>query len=183
MDREKVIKLLAYIKVAYPGFYRNLTKEDAGTMIELYQRAFADCDYNLVSIALEEIINTDDNPYPPTIAKIKNKMYELTTEKKTPSELWNELIKAIRNGNYGAKEEFEKLSDEVKTFVGNPAQLKELASMNSDVINSVTKGQFFKQIEVIQARMKEEKQMLTEARKVRELALCVGQDVNKMLNV
>jgi len=180
LNRENVIKVLAYLKVAYPNFYKNMSRQEAEETINLYQEMFPDCDISIVTVAVKEWIQKEK--FPPTIADIKQKIYDLTTEKRTATDLWNELVSAIKNGNYGAKEEFEKLSDEVKAFVREPAQLKEMASMKSDTIHSVTKGQFFKQIEVIQARIKEEKQMLPETRKVREMALSVGQDVNGLLN-
>lgn len=182
MDREQVIKILSYLRVAYPNFYKGLSKRDAEETIAVWQDLFIDCDFNLVFIAVKEIINTSDNPYPPTISEIKQKMYDLTTETKTPSDLWNELIKALRNSGYHAEEQYMKLSPEVKAFVRNPSQLKEMAMMDSDVINSVTKGQFFKQIEVIQKRVKEDKQMLPEAREFRKLAMNIGQDISGLLD-
>ena len=55
------------------------------------------------------------------------------------------------------EEEFEKASPEVKKFFGNVRQVRELAQTNTDVVNSVTKGQFLKQYEVIVNREKEQK--------------------------
>ena len=63
-------------------------------------------------------------------------------------------------------------------FVKNASQLRELSQNDSEINNTVVKGQFFKQVEIIQKRLKEEKQMLPEARRIREMALSVGQDVD-----
>ena len=63
-------------------------------------------------------------------------------------------------------------------FIKNPSQLKELSQNDSETNNTVVKGQFFKQVEIIQKRLKEEKQMLPETRKIRKMALGIGQDVN-----
>lgn len=180
MTREDTKVILEILKAGYPIFYKNMDIKQMTNITNLWSEMFENDDVNIVKVAVKELIQIKTD-FPPSIADIKQKIYNLTTETRTPAELWNCLQKALKNGIYGATEEFEKLPEEVKMFVKNPAQLKEMAQMDSDVVNSVTKGQFLKQIEVIQARIKEDKQMLPEARKVRELALGVCQDVNLVL--
>ncbi len=180
MDREETIKVLAYLKVAYPNFYKNMLREEAEETINLYQEMFANCDFEIVSVAVKELIQTEK--FPPSIADIKQKMYDLTNERKTPAELWDKLQRAIKNSAYHSVEEFARLPNEVKAFVRSAGQLKELSQNESSINSTVVKGQFFKQIEIIQNRLKEEKQMLPETRRVREMALSVGQDVNRLLN-
>ena len=109
-------------------------------------------------------------------------MYELTNQETLPTDLWASLKKAIGNSAYHSVEEFEMLPEECKMFVKNPRQLKELSQNDSEINNTVVKGQFFKQIEIIQKRIKEDKQMLPEARKIREMALSVGKDVSGLLD-
>ena len=180
MTRDDTTVILGILKTSYPNFYKGMEKKEMYATIDLWSEMFENDDLNLVKVAVKELIQT--LKFPPTIADIKQKMYDLTTETKTTSDLWNELIKALRNSGYHAEEQYMKLSPEVKAFVRNPSQLKEMAMMNSDVINSVTKGQFFKQIEVIQKRVKEDKQMLPEARELRKLAMNIGQDISGLLD-
>ena len=180
MTRDDTTVILGILKTSYPNFYKGMEKKEMYATIDLWSEMFENDDLNLVKVAVKELIQT--LKFPPTIAKKKKKMYDLTTETKTTSDLWNELVKALRNSGYHAEEQYMKLSPEVKAFVRNPSQLKEMAMMNSDVINSVTKGQFFKQIEVIQKRVKEDKQMLPEARELRKLAINIGQDISGLLD-
>lgn len=180
MTREETTKILSIIKLAYPNFYKNITKQEAENTVNLYQEMFKNDEANLVIIAVKELINTFQ--YPPSIADIKNKMYQLTNVEKTPSELWDKLQSAISDSLYHSTERFESLPDEVKQFVGSPKQLKDLAMMDSDVVHSVTKGQFFKQIEVIQKRVKENKLTLPETKKFQLDIGLVGKDINKLLN-
>ena len=164
MTREEAIKILSILKAGYPNFYKDMNKQDGLNTIALYQEMFANCDIKLVAIAVKELINSFK--YPPTIADIKNKMYELTCQDEaSASELWDKLLKAVRNGFYGAEVEFEKLPEEVKEFVKSPSQLRELSQLPSDVVNSVVKGQFLKQIELIKQKQKSENMMLSETRK------------------
>ena len=180
MQRDEIVSILTILKTAYPNSYKNMTKEDAENTINLWNVMFQNDDGRVVAIAVKELINTLQ--FPPTIADIKNKMLELTTERKTPSELWGELERALKDSIYHSKERFEELSPEVQKFVRDPAQLKEMAMMDSDVVHSVTKGQFLKQIEIIQKREDEDKKMLPESKRLKELTLGIGTDVNKLLN-
>ena len=165
MTENEALRILAVLKVSYPNFYKDLTANEVEETVELYQMMFDGCDYKLVNLAIIELINSFK--YPPTIADIKNKMYELTnTNDTSPTELWDKLLTAIRNGTYGAEKEFEKLPDIVKEFVKSPSQLREMASMDSDVIHSVVKGQFLKQIENLKERIKTRNMMLPETKKI-----------------
>lgn len=164
MNKIETTKILAVLKAFYPNFYKDVDTEFENVVV-LWNDMFKDCDYKLVAIAIKELVNTFQ--YPPTIADIKNKMYELTNVNDISStDLWDKLLKAIRNGNYGAEKEFEELPEIVKEYVKNPAQLREMASMSSDVIHSVVKGQFLKQIESLKERNKNRNMMLLETRKV-----------------
>ena len=179
MTREETITILGICKASYPNFYKDMTKKEMVGIVDLWCEMFESDDVNIVKLAVKELIQTLQ--FPPTIADIKQKLYAITSNEKDATELWNELQNAIKDGIYHSKEVFERLSPEVKKFVRNPSQLKELAQMDSDVVHSVTKGQFFKQIENIQAREKEQKQMLPETKRFREMALNIGKDVSGLL--
>ena len=155
MNRVEILRMLGILKSAYPNFYKDISKSEAENIVELYEMMFKDESKEVVFTALKDIISTSE--YPPTIATIKNKIYELKNPYELDNnELWISLLKAISNSSYHSEEEFSKLPNEVKLFVRSPEQLREMAVMDSDVINSVTKGQFMKQIEVIKQRVKED---------------------------
>lgn len=176
MNIDETKTILGIIKTAYPNFYKDMSKGELQNIVALWGEMFENDDVELVKVATKELINSFK--FPPTIADIKDKMYSLTTNKKTPSELWGELADGLRNGIYNSEEVFESLSPEVKKFVRNPAQIKELAMIDSDVVHSVVKGQFLKQIEVIQKRQEEDYKMLPQSKKLREMIGSIGQDIN-----
>lgn len=166
MNREQAIGLLKVLKTAYPRFYADMTREEAENTINLWVDMFKDEDPNLVSVATRDLINTFK--YPPTIADVKEKMYNLTNlDKETSLEVWHAISKAIRNSAYYFNEEFQKLPDIAKKFVGEPYQLKNWATA-TDFNEGVVKGQFFKQYEILKQREKEIKMMLPESRKLLE---------------
>ena len=72
-------------------------------------------------------------------------------------ETWNEAYKMICSGLYMTEEQFKMASPEVQKFFGNVRQVKELAQTHVEVVNTVTKGQFLKQYDVLIDREKEQK--------------------------
>lgn len=162
MNREQVIAILGTLKTAYPRFYADMTKQTMLETIDLWTEMFKDDNPMLVTVAVKNLITSFK--FPPTIADVKDKMYELSkTETETPIEIWNAIKKAIRNSAYNAATEFEALPEPAKKFVGSPAQLKEWA-ISSDYNDGVIKGQFLKQVEIIKERDKSLALMPAEAR-------------------
>lgn len=165
MNKIETAKILAVLKATYPNFYKDMNKQEINDTINIWSEMFKEEPYELISIVIKEVISTSE--YPPTIATIKKKIYGLThIEKESPSELWERLLKAIRNGYYGAEKEFDELPDVVKEFLGSPQQLRSIAEMDSDTIHSVVKGQFLKQIENLQERVKQKEMMSNETRQL-----------------
>ena len=79
---------------------------------------------------------------------------------------WHEIKKAINVSYDKMPEEYEKLSQPVKDFLGSARQLEEYAMMDSATLNTVAKGQFLKQIEVILARKKEKDNLMPETKQL-----------------
>jgi hypothetical protein len=165
MTREETIGILSILKASYPNFYKDLTKKDAETTINLYSEMFSNTEASLVATAIKELIQHQS--YPPTIADIKNKIDELTQPyEETETELWEIYKKIIQSGYYGDRTEFDVLPEAIKTYLGNnPNRINELGMMESSTFNSVEKGIFLKQIKVIKERAKSIRMMLPETRK------------------
>lgn len=180
MTRDETVTILGILKTSYPNFYKDMSKNEMYNTIAIWSEMFENDDLRLVKVSVKELVQT--LKFPPTIADIKQKMYELTNQETLPIELWAKLKKAISNSAYNSEEEFEKLPEECKLFIQTPRQLKELSQNDTETNNTVVKGQFLKQIETIQKRIKEDKQMLPEARELKRMALSVGQDVSGLLN-
>ena len=177
MEREHTIKILKILKTAYPRFYADMNKQEAEDTINLWLDMFKGDDPRLVISAVKKLIT--ELQFPPTIADVKQAMYKIVDKTETDIELWNKFERAVSNSIYNSGAEFKKLPEVVQRFVGSPNQLREYALMDSDVVHSVIKGQFLKQIDILKTRQKEEKMMLPE---LKELTMQIGQDMNKLLN-
>lgn len=156
MDRTDVIATLKILKVAYPGFYSKMGKTDAEDTVSVWCDMFREEDVNVVKIALYKVIE-EHTGFPPTIADIKTQIREMrraATGEKTDEEVWSQLKAAVSNGYYGAKEEFAKLPPELQRYLGTPNTLRELSQVDTDTFNTVTHGQFLKQIGIIRDRVR-----------------------------
>lgn len=156
MNKTETIQVITLLA----GNYDSIAKKDntqKQLMINTWLECLGDLDYRLVLEAVKKTMIT--SPYPPTIADIRKNAIEMIkpTTSKTAIEAWNEAYKMICCGLYMTEEQFELASTEVKKFFGNVRQVRELAQTDTDIVNSVTKGQFLKQYEVIVNRDNEQK--------------------------
>jgi hypothetical protein len=158
MVRQEIIQILTLLSGNYESFAkRTETDEQVEIMINTWQECLGDLDYNLVLQAVKKTII--QSPYPPTIHEIRKNAVEMVNPNtaKTAIEAWNEAYNMICGGLYMTQEQFDLASPEVKKFFGNVRQVKELAQTNTDIVNSVTKGQFLKQYDAIVEREKQQK--------------------------
>lgn len=166
-ETAQIITLLA-------GNYSNIaekTKEQKQIMLNTWQECLGDLEYKLVLQAVKmSIINSQ---YPPTIHEIRKNAIELTnkSESKTAIEAWNEAYSMICNGLYMTEEQFKKASPEVQSFFGNVRQVAELSRTDIDVVNTVTKGQFLKQYDILINREKEKRLLPESLKEFREKLL------------
>lgn len=156
MTRDDVIKIMSVLRGAYPHFYRDISKQEAYDTINLWADMFSNDDASIVAAAVKSLIDGDDKGFPPTIGQVKAKMRLLVgSDELTEAEAWNLVSKAVKNGLYGAVEEFEKLPPAVKRIVGSPSQLRDWASMDSDTLQSVVASNFQRSYKVVATREKE----------------------------
>lgn len=156
MNRQETIQVITLLA----GNYDSIAKKDKTQkelMINTWQECLDDLDYKLVLQAVKKTII--ESSYPPTIHEIRKNAIELInpSTQKTAIEAWNEAYSMICGGLYMTEEQFNDASPEVKKFFGNVRQVTELAKTNIDTVNTVTKGQFLKQYDVLVQREKEQK--------------------------
>lgn len=156
MIEDDVKEILTTLSLNYPATYRDMRKAEKEALVSLWLGAFGSLDAEIVWQALGNYIKT--NKYPPNIAGMQEQI-DLLTARDNTDELWQALMKAIRNSGRDARAEFEQLPEECKTFVGSPAELRALGNTDLTTVNTVTRGQFYRRVEVIQARDKARKQL------------------------
>ena len=177
MTRSETLSVLKILKVSYPAFYSRMTREGMEDVVTVWSEMFREDDVNIVRYALMKVIETHSG-YPPDIAAVKGKIKELcqaASGEPTDEEYWQMLREAVSNGNYGAADEFDRLPPVLRRYLRTPNTLREMAREDTDKLNTVTKGQFLKQIGAIRDRDEFER---TTPEPVRELLAGVYRSVS-----
>lgn len=140
MTKEETKVILNAIMIAYP----NYKPTDIGGTIRLWATMLENVPLKAVEAALKVYITTDRSGFAPSIGQLTGILQDVAAPELTPTEAWSLVRKAIRNGLYGAKEEYEKLPPAVKRAVGSYQNLEAWARVSSDEIETVIQSQFIK---------------------------------------
>ena len=152
MTKNDVMKIIAILEVNYPQHYQKLNDEQMDNLLSLWCELWKDTDANLIANAVKTIISTDTSPFPPNIATINTKAYELTHKSSlTEQEIVKCLKKAIKNSLYYSKQMYDDLPEEAKALC-SPNQLQSWANVDERdidtvVMSLVTRG-YQKQVEI-----------------------------------
>ena len=156
MNKQETAQVITLLSGNYNSIAEK-TKEQKQMMLNTWYECLNDLDYKLVLQAVKKTIL--ESPYPPTIHDIRKNAIEMInpSTQKTAIEAWNEAYSMICGGLYMTEEQFKSASPEVQRFFGNVRQVAELAKTNIDIVNTVTKGQFLKQYDILIEREKQQK--------------------------
>lgn len=154
MNKIETAEALSLLRIAYPAFYSKITPKEAEAAILLWESIFINDPYEVVLVALKELISKHSG-YPPDIAALRHQIDQMKVSavgEPTDEELWILLKKAASNGYYGYRKEFESLPKILQRYLGVPETLREYAVMEEETFHTVVKGQFLKQIGTIRQR-------------------------------
>lgn len=156
MTKNEVIKLLMTIQTFYPN-YRVDNKEFT---INAWYTIIGDCDYKLMEKALRAYITTDTSGFAPNIGQLLDKLHTIQSPQElNEMEAWSLVSKALRNGYYGAVEEFDKLPPLVQKAVGSPDNLRNWSQTDVKAIETVIQSNFMRSYAAIVKREYEIKKM------------------------
>lgn len=152
MTREQVGKLLMTIQAYYP----NYNPPDKEITLNAWHIMLAEYPEELVLQALRACIATNTSGFAPDVGQIMSKIQTISQ----PQELdgmtaWGLVSKALRNGTYGAVEEFNKLPPLIRQAVGMPDNLKNWATSDYQTIETVIQSNFLRTYETVVKRANE----------------------------
>lgn len=124
--------------------------------VDVWNMMLNNYSYEQVSVALKAYINSDISGFAPSIGQLIGKIQTISQ----PQELdgmtaWGLVSKALRNGTYGAVEEFNKLPPLVRQAVGMPDNLKNWATSDYQTIETVIQSNFLRTYETVVKRANE----------------------------
>lgn len=167
MDRVETAKILSVLKAAYPHSFKDLTKRDAESVLDLWAAMFSEEPYEAVSAAVYALIAVRKDGYSPTVGEVKERLDMLKSGDDLPEQsAWALVSKACRNGLYGYRKEFDRLPPDVQRAVGAPEQLRAWARMDAETVESVVASNFLKNYRAQRSREKEAAKLPPEIRKM-----------------
>lgn len=157
MTRSETLAVMSILKAAYPGYYRDMKRQDAEAVVNLWSEMLADYPANLVAAAVKSHIASDRKGFPPHIGAIIAAIGEISRPAElSEGEAWALIAKALRNSGYNSEKEFADLPENLQRLVGHPSQLREWASMDTGTLQSVVQSNFMRSY---RARMENEKRL------------------------
>lgn len=163
MTKKEFMVIVKGLKSVYsdPKF---LEGKDA---IEVWYDLLCDLPYSVLSAATQKYMMQEK--FPPTIAGLREKAAEITApvhEDMSELEAWSLVRKALGNSAYNAEAEFDKLPELCQKAVGNPANLREMALMDIDTVNSVEQSHFIRNYRTALDRKRTDAQISPDVRRL-----------------
>lgn len=152
MTEEQVGKLLMTIQAYYP----NYNPPDKKVTLNAWYIMLAEYPEELVLQALRACIATNTSGFAPDVGQIMSKIQTISQPQEFDGmTAWGLVSKALRNGTYGAVEEFNKLPPLVRQAVGIPDNLKNWATSDYQTIETVIQSNFLRTYETVVKRANE----------------------------
>ena len=145
MTKSESAKIIYVMKSYYPGFFQKLSAKDIENMADAWQYALDDVSYSDVSAGLKVFVRRDTKGFPPSPGQVIDCITKVQEPQDlTATEAWTLVVRAMSNSAYHAEEEFAQLPEVVQRAVGSARNLKELALMDTDTVQSVEKSHFIR---------------------------------------
>lgn len=141
MTREETVKIIRIICGSFPNF----KPSDLSETVDIWNMMLDEYTYNQIAGALKSYILSDSTGFAPSIGQLIAKVKTIEeTAQLNESEAWGLVSKAIRNGYYGAVEEFSKLPPLVQKAVGTPDNLRNWSQTNLESVETVIQSNFLR---------------------------------------
>lgn len=123
--------------------------------------------YEEVSMALKAFVTSDTSGFAPSTGQLIERIKTISTPQSlSETEAWLLVSKALRNGSYGAQEEFEKLPPIIQKCIGSPTQLRNWAQTKNESVENVIQSNFMRTYRTEVKRAEEIEKMPTEIKKM-----------------
>lgn len=138
MTKQETVQVMAVLQAAFPAWARGMSNEEGRSVLNLWAAMFADDPAGDVMAAVQALIATQKEGYPPTVGAVKAKIDDMRmADRMTEGEAWQRIYKAVCRSAHNSGEEFAKLPPELQRLVGSPNQLRDWAMMDAETVNSV----------------------------------------------
>ena len=142
MTRDETKQILMRIQTTYPNWK---PQGDLSLVIDVWHEYLEAYTYGEILGAVKAYVLSDVSGFAPTVGQLVGKLHGMMKAIEPDVgelEAWALVSKAIKNGWYGAEEEFEKLPPMVQKAVGTPANIRNWSQTEMKSIETVVMSQF-----------------------------------------
>lgn len=163
MNKVEAKKIIASMMVFYP----NYNPGDIDITADAWADVMSEYEYALISSALKSYIRSNSSGFAPAPGQLMDIIHSITVpEELNEMEAWALVSKALRNGCYGAEQEFEQLPPLVQKAVGAPSQLHNWSQTDIESVENVIQSNFMRTYRAVLAREKEISKMPRDIKKI-----------------
>lgn len=156
MTRDETVKIIRIMCDCYPNYKPSNLSET----VDVWNMMLEEYSYSQISMALKTYVCSDTSGFAPSIGQLINKLHEVQAPQElNEMEAWLLVGRALRNGTYGAVEEFNKLPPLVQKAVGSLDNLRNWAQTDSESIENVVQSNFMRTYRIVVNRAKEYQKM------------------------
>lgn len=156
MTRDETVKIIRIMCDCYPNYKPSNLSET----VDVWNMMLEEYSYSQISMALKTYVYSDTSGFAPSIGQLINKLHEVQSPQElNEMEAWFLVSRALRNGYYGAVEEFNKLPPLVQKAVGSPDNLRNWALTDSKSIENVVQSNFMRTYRTVVNQAKEYQKM------------------------
>ena len=161
MTREETVKIIRIMCDCYPNYKPSNLSET----VDVWNMMLEEYSYSQISTALKTYVHSDTSGFAPSIGQLINKLHEVQSPQElNEMEAWSLVSKALRNGYYGAIEEFNNLPPLVQKAVGSPDNLRNWSQTDTNSIENVVQSNFMRSYRLVVNRENEIKKMPADVR-------------------
>ena len=163
MEREQTKKIIAVMMATFPNYH----PVDLTATVNTWTIMLEEYSYEEVSMALKAFVTSDTSGFAPSTGQLIERIKTISTPQSlSETEAWLLVSKALRNGSYGAQEEFEKLPPIIQKCIGSPTQLRNWAQTKNESVENVIQSNFMRTYRTEVKRAEEIEKMPTEIKKM-----------------
>lgn len=137
-------------------------KEVTDATINAWYPIFENVPYQACQLAVLQMAKEKTFSKFPVPGEIFQYIKQMDDSDERANVLWEQVRRCVGKGSIMTQEDFNALPEELKAWFGSLNQIRDFGRMDIDVFNSVTRGQFFKQVPVLIQRVDTQNQMAPE---------------------
>ena len=161
MTRDETVKIIRIMCDCYPNYKPSNLSET----VDVWNMMLEEYSYSQISTALKTYVHSDTSGFAPSIGQLLDKLHAIQNPQElNEMEAWSLVSKALRNGYYGAAEEFNNLPPLVQKAVGSPDNLRNWSQTDSESIENVVQSNFMRSYRLVVNRENEIKKMPADVR-------------------